>query len=90
MSQCQKTKNQAEQNKSHTVGGIEPHPTPPHRCFFRNDRCNLARADLQGGVTRRERWPPERIDKVNDSERKDNAGTKNHENFRGQDALPIL
>jgi hypothetical protein len=27
---------------------------------------------------------------VNDSERKDNAGTKNHENFRGQDALPIL
>ena len=40
--------------------------------------------------TRRERWPPERIDKVIDSERKDNAGTKNHENFRDQDALPIL
>jgi hypothetical protein len=27
---------------------------------------------------------------VDDSERKDNAGTKNHENFCGQDALPIL
>jgi hypothetical protein len=27
---------------------------------------------------------------VNDSERKDNARTKNHENFCDQDALPIL
>jgi hypothetical protein len=27
---------------------------------------------------------------VDDSERKDNARTKNHENFCGQDALPIL
>jgi hypothetical protein len=34
----------------------------PHCCFFRNDRCNLAHADLKCGVTRRERWPPERID----------------------------
>ena len=30
MSQCQKTENQAEQNKSHAVAGIEAHPTPPH------------------------------------------------------------
>ena len=42
------------------------------------------------GVTGRELWPPERIDEVDDSERKDNARTKNHENFCGQDALPIL
>jgi hypothetical protein len=27
---------------------------------------------------------------VGDSERKDNARTKKHENFCGQDALPIL
>jgi hypothetical protein len=27
---------------------------------------------------------------VDDSERKDNARTKNHENFCGQDAVPIL
>jgi hypothetical protein len=27
---------------------------------------------------------------MDESERKDNARTKNHENFRGQDALPIL
>jgi len=33
---------------------------------------------------------PERIDEVDGSERKDNARTKNHENFCGQDALPIL
>ena len=89
MSQCEKTENQAEQNKSHAVAGIEAHPTPPHCCFFRNDRCNLAHADLQCGVTGRELWPPERIDEVDDSERKDNARTENHENFCGQDALPI-
>ena len=90
MGQCEKTENQAEQNKSHAAAGIEAHPTPPHCCFFRNDRCNLAHADLQCGITGREHWPPERIDEVDDSERKDNAGTKNHENFCGQDALPIL
>jgi len=38
VSQCEKTENQAEQNKSHAVGGIEAHPTSPHCCFFRNDR----------------------------------------------------
>src|SRR5271167_3357662 len=90
MSQCEKTENQAEQNKSHAVAGIEAHPTPPDCCFFRNDRCNLAHADLQGGVMGRELWPPERIDEVDDSERKDNARTKNHENCCGQDALPIF
>jgi hypothetical protein len=31
-----------------------------------------------------------RIDEVDDSERKDNARTKNHENSCGQGALPIL
>src|SRR5713226_4904294 len=75
MSQCEKTENQAEQDKSHTVAGIEAHPTPPHCCFFRNDRCNLAHADLQCGVTGRELWPPERIHEVDDSERKVNART---------------
>ena len=90
MSQCEKTKNQTEQHKSHAVAGIEAHPTPPHFCFFRNDRCNLAHADLQCWVTRRELWPPERIDEVDASEHKDNARTKNHENFCGQDAVPIL
>jgi len=90
VSQREKTENQAERNKSHTVAGIEAYPTPPHCCFFCNDRCNLAHADLQRRVTRREVWPPERIDEVDDSERKDNARTKNHENFCGQDALPIL
>src|ERR1700731_4099491 len=90
MSQREKTENQAEQNKSHAVAGIEAHPTPPHCCFFRNDRCNLAHADSQRGVTRRELWSPERIDEVYGSERKDNARAKNHENCRGQDALPIL
>ena len=49
----------------------------------------MAHADLQRGVTGRERWPPERIDEVDDSERKDNARTKNHENSCGQDALPF-
>ena len=86
MSQSEITENQAEQNKSHAVAGIEAHPTPPHCCFFRNVRCNLAHADLQCGVTGREHWPPERIDEVDDSERKDNARTKNHETFCGQDA----
>jgi hypothetical protein len=90
MSQCEKTKNQAEQDKSHAVAGIETDPTPPHCCFFRNDRCNLAHADLQCGVTGREIWPPERIDEVDYSERKGNARTKNHENFCGQDTLPVL
>jgi hypothetical protein len=90
MSQCEKAENQAEQNKSHAVAGIEAHPTPPHCCFFRNDRCNLAHADLQCVVAWRELWPPKRIDEVDDSERKDNARTKNHENSCGQDALPIL
>jgi hypothetical protein len=31
VNQCEKTENQAEQNKSHAVAGIEVHPTPPHR-----------------------------------------------------------
>ena len=90
MGQCEKTENQAEQSKPHAMAGIEAYPTPPHRCLFRNDRCNLAHADLQCGVTGRELWPPERIDEVDDSERKVNARTKNHENFCGQDALPLL
>jgi len=90
MSHCEKTEKQAEQNKSQAVAGIETHPTPPHCCFFRNDRRNLAHADLQRAVTGREIRPPERIDEVDDSERKDNARTKNHENFCDQDALPIL
>ena len=90
MGQCEITENQTEQNKSHAVAAIEAHPTPPHCGFFRNDRCNLVHADLQCGVTGREVWPPERIDEVGDSERKDNARTKHHENFCSQDALPIL
>ena len=61
-----------------------------HCCFFRNDRCNLTHPDLHRWVTGREHRSPERIDEVDDSERKDNARTKNHENFCGQDALPIL
>ena len=90
MSQCEKTENQAEQNKSHAVAGIEAYPTPPHGCFFRNDRCNLAHADLQCGVTGLEVWPPECIDEVDHSESKANARTKNHENLCGQDALPYF
>src|SRR6202050_1980849 len=90
MSQCEKTENQAEQNQPHAVAHIEAYPASPHGCFSRNDRCNLAHADLQRGVAGREIWPPERIDEVNDSERKDNARTKNHENFGGQGALPVL
>ena len=39
---------------------------------------------------RSEAWAPERIDEVDDSKRKDDARTKNHENSCGQDALPIL
>jgi hypothetical protein len=88
MSQCEKTENQAEQNKSHAVADIEAHPTPPHCCFLRKDRCNLAHADLQCWVTRREQWSPERIEEVDDSEREANARTKSHENLCGQDALP--
>ena len=38
VSQCEKTENQAEQNKCHAVGGIEAHPSPPHGRFFRNNR----------------------------------------------------
>ena len=85
MSQCEIAENQAEQNKPHAVAGIEAHPTPPHGCFLRDDWCNLAHADLQRGVTGYEIWPPERIDEVDDSERKDDARTKNHENSGGQD-----
>jgi hypothetical protein len=88
LSRCEKTENQAEQNKSHAVAGIESHPTPPHGCFFRNDRGNLAHADLQRGVTGRELWSPESIGEVGDSERKDNARANNHENSCGQCALP--
>ena len=90
MGQSEITENQAEQDKSHAVAGIEAYPTPPHGCFCRNDRCNVAHARLQCGVTGREIWPPERIDEVDDSEHKDNARTKNHENFCSQDAPPIL
>ena len=90
MCQCEKTVNQAEQNKSHAVAGIEAHPTPPHCCFFRHHRCNLAHTDLQCGVTGPEVWPPECIDQVDDSEREVNARTENHENLCGQDALLML
>ena len=90
MRPSEKSENQAEQNKSHAVAGIEAHPTAPHCCFIRNHRRNLAHADLQRWVTGRQLWPTERIDEVDDSERKDNARTKNHENLCGQDALPIL
>jgi hypothetical protein len=34
--------------------------------------------------------PPKGIDQVKGSERKDNARTDNHEEFCGNDALPIL
>ena len=88
--QSEKTEHQAEQNKSHAVAGIEAYPATPHRCFVCKDRCNLAHADLQCWVTRREQWPPERIDEVEDSERKGDARTKNHEKLCGQDALPSL
>ena len=88
MSHCEKTENQSEQNKSQAVADIEPHPTAPHCRFFRDDRLNLTHADLQLWVSGREHWSPKRIDEVNDSERKDNARTENHENFGSQDALP--
>ena len=90
MSQCEKTENQAEQNESHAVAGIEAHPSPPHGCFLRDDRRNLAHADFERGVTGHKIWPPERIDEVDDSEREDDARTKNHENSGDQDRLPIL
>jgi len=90
VSQCEITENQAEQHKSHAVAGIEAHPSPPHCCFFCNDRGNLAHADLESGVTGREHWPPERIDEVDDSKCEGNARTKNHESFCGQDLLRIL
>jgi len=90
VSQCEITENQAEQNKSHAMAGIEAHPTSPHCCFFRNDRRNLAHADSQSGVTGYEHWSPERIDKVNDSERKDNTRTENHENSGRQDGPSFL
>jgi hypothetical protein len=38
VSECEKTENQSEQNKTHAVAGIEAHPTPPHDCFLRDDR----------------------------------------------------
>src|SRR5438552_2464029 len=41
-------------------------------------------------VTGRELWPPECIDEMDDSERKDDARTKSHENFCGQDALSLF
>src|SRR5262250_2684075 len=87
MSQGEKTKNQAKQNKPHAVASIEAHPTPPHCCFVRNDRCNLGHADLQCVVAGREHRAPERVDEMDDSESKGNARTKNHQNFGGQDAL---
>ena len=90
VSQCEKTEDQAEQNESHAVAGIEAYPTPPHRCFVCNDGCDLAHADLQCRITRREQWPPERVDEVEDSEHKANACTENHENLCGQDALPYF
>src|ERR1700683_2166452 len=89
MSQCEKTENKAEQNQSHAVARIEAYPASPHGCFSRNDRCNLVHADLQRGVTGREIWPPERIDDVDESEGKANARAKNHQNYCGQDPLPI-
>ena len=90
MSQCEKTEDQAEQNKSHAVAGIEANPTPPHRCFVCNDGGDMAHADLQCRVTGREQGPSERIDEVEDSEHKANACTENHENLCGQDALLYL
>jgi hypothetical protein len=42
--------------------------------------------DLQRGIAGREIQPPKRIDEVDDSERQDNARTKNHEKFCGQGA----
>jgi len=87
MSQCEKTENQAEQNESHAVAGIEAHPAPPHCCGFRDDRGNLAHADLQCGVAGRELRAPERVDEMDDSESKGDARTKNHQNFGVQDAL---
>jgi len=90
MSQCEKTENQAEQNKTHAVAGIEAHPATPHCCFFPNDRCNLAHADSQCGVKGREHWAPERIDEVDDSERKGNARTKNHENWALATGAPTI
>jgi len=90
VSKGKKTENQAEQNQSHAVAGIEAHPSPPHRRFLRNDGRNLAHADFKRRVPGREVWPPERINEVDDSERKDNARTYSHENSCGQDALPTL
>ena len=90
MRPCEKSENQAEQNKSHAVAGIEAHPAAPHCCFIGDHGRNLAHADLQRWVTGRQLWPAERIDEVDDAERKDNARTKSHENFCGQDALPIF
>jgi len=86
MSQREKTKDQAKQNKPHAVAGIEAHPTPPHCCFIRDDRCNLSHADLQCVVAGREHRAPERVDEMEHSESKGNARTKNHQNFGGQDA----
>jgi hypothetical protein len=87
VNQCEITENQAEQNKSHAMAGVEAYPSPPHCCFFCNDRCNLAHADFERGVTECELCPPERIGEVDDPQRKDNARTQNHENSGSQDAL---
>jgi hypothetical protein len=90
MGQCEKTKNQAEQNKSHAVAGTEAHPTPPQCCFFRNNRCNPGHADYTFWGPKLTPRDPALQDEVDDSERKDHVGTKNHENCCGQDALPVL
>jgi len=89
VSQGEKTENQAKQNKSHAVAGIEAHPTPPHCCFFRYDRCNLAHADLQRGVPWCELRPPKRINEVSDADCKDNARTNDHKSFCDQDTPPF-
>jgi len=90
VSQREKIEHQAKQNKSHAVAGIEAYPTPPHGGFFRDDRGNLAHADLQGWVTGREIRSPERIDEVGRSEHKNDARTKNHENSCRHGALQSL
>ena len=96
MTQCEKTENQAEQNKSHAVARIEAHPTPPHSRFVRNDRCNLAHADLQRGITWREVWAPERIEEMDDSRAKVMLALRTMRTFAATmpslivGALPIL
>ena len=69
---------------------VEADPASPHGCFLRNNRGNLAHADLQRGVTRRKLRPVERADEVDGSERENNARTQNHQKFCSQDSLPIF